>query len=521
MSEETRERHRSSWRTAALLAVGGGVAWGLCFGRETSPWLPWLAFAPLVLLLAADLRRPVLWGWLHGIVTWLVSMSWIAATLETYGGLPWPVAAVLLVLLAIYLGFDHALFVFLGRRIWRAGGVTPLWALPALWVVLEGWRGFFFGGFPWNLAAYSWVDLPGALPLSAWIGAFGVSYLLIFANVSLAWAVKRRSGSPAVLAVLLPMLVLGMAGRFGAVRDSGASARPAREVRAREVRVVQPDSPIVSDPAMMNENYRRLITLSRNACLSEPGSGSGAGPLVVWPESAAWPWSWARTAQVRREVANLNALGCEVLLGSATGQGQEVFNSALLVSDGEAKGTYSKRRLVPFGEYVPLGEILPFVGTLARQAGSFTAGDSVALLPWGEERLGAAICYEIVFGAAVAEQVRAGATVLVTITNDAWYGDTAASWQHFRAARFRAAESRRPVLRAALTGVSGLIDARGAVFAQLEVGEQGVLEGRVTGSDELTLYSRAPLLVQLLCLLGAAFAIVRGWRRRPPPDFRD
>ncbi len=157
-------------------------------------------------------------------------------------------------------------------------------------------------------------------------------------------------------------------------------------------------------------------------------------------------------------------------------------NSALIVDGGGIAGRYDKRHLVPYGEHVPLADWLPFMGRVARAAGDFTPGSSLGLLPWGEERIAAAICYEIIFPGAVAQQVRAGGSLLVTVTNDAWYGDTTAPWQHFRAARFRAAENRRPVVRAALTGVSGLIDRRGAVKGRLGVGEEGVLAGRVAGS---------------------------------------
>lgn len=124
-----------------------------------------------------------------------------------------------------------------------------------------------------------------------------------------------------------------------------------------------------------------------------------------------------------------------------------------------------------------------------------------------------AICYEVIFPELVAEQVRAGASLLVTVTNDGWYGDTAAPWQHFRAARFRAAENRRPLLRAALSGVSGIVDARGRLRGRLGVGEAGVLEGAVRGGRALSPYSRAPWLLPSIAALAVAFAIVPRRRR--------
>jgi apolipoprotein N-acyltransferase len=197
---------------------------------------------------------------------------------------------------------------------------------------------------------------------------------------------------------------------------------------------------------------------------------------------------------------------------------QPVFNSALVVQDGEVLGRYDKRHLVPWGEYVPLGDLLPFVGYLARSAGAFSAGDEPTLLPFSGERIGTAICFEVIFPAAVAEQVRAGASLLVTITNDAWYGDTFAPWQHLRAAQFRAAESARPMLRAAITGISAWIDAQGGLRQTLGIGEEGILRVEVRGRSGLTLYSRLPWLVPFGCvgLLGVLW--LRARRRLAAPS---
>jgi apolipoprotein N-acyltransferase len=164
---------------------------------------------------------------------------------------------------------------------------------------------------------------------------------------------------------------------------------------------------------------------------------------------------------------------------------------------------------VPFGEYVPFRGLFWFMDKLSREAGEFRPADRRELLPWGREKIGMAICYEVVFPDEVAELARQGATLLVTITNDAWYGDTAAPWQHFRAARFRAAENRRTLLRAAITGVSALVGPDGSVRDQIGVFKDGVIRGRVTGSKELTPYARAPWLVPLLCTIVWLGGVVR------------
>jgi len=152
---------------------------------------------------------------------------------------------------------------------------------------------------------------------------------------------------------------------------------------------------------------------------------------------------------------------------------------------------------------------LPFMDKLARMAGDFAAGRDPGLLVWGDERLGPAICYEVVYSTPVAAQVRAGATILLTVTNDAWYGDTTAPWQHLRAAQFRAAETQRPMLRAAITGVSAVIGADGAIEQFLGVNEQGVLEAQITGRHNLTPYARFPWLIPALSTLLVLIACAR------------
>ncbi|MEM7583875.1 MAG: apolipoprotein N-acyltransferase [Acidobacteriota bacterium] len=502
-----------SWRelaASASLAIGGAVLWSLCFTDRPSMWLPWVALAPLFLLLGR--RHVVIWGALYAILLWLTSMSWIAGTLGSFGGLSSTLALVTQWLLALYLGFDQVVFVLLGSVIWRrsrAGSwLHTLWAIPALWVAIEWLRGVAFGRFPWNLAAYAWVDVPGALPLAAWIGSFGVSFWVALVNVGIAESCRRRRWEPAVVSVLAAMTLLVLAGRF----SHGSDRAHARRSAATDVRIIQPNNPIVHTWEASWEGYLRLIEMSEAEC-SAPRLPSDR-LLLVWPESAAWPHSHDTSPRLREDVARLAEQGCDVLLGSQINEGDKAFNSALLVTNEGPVAQYSKRKLVPWGEYVPLAEVLPFLGQVARNAGSFTPGTELGLMPVGDERLGLAICYEVIFPALLAEQVAAGASVLVNTTNDAWYGDTWAPHQHFRAARFRAAENRRPLIRAALTGISGLIDRRGSVDAVLGVNERGVLSARVTGSDELTPYTRLPWLVPTACALLAALALAICWRDR-------
>ena len=484
-----------------LLASAGGLLWALCSGRETLPLASWLALAPLIVLLG----RPRGWalGWLHGVVYWLAAIPWIRPTLETYGGLPTWLASISLLLLSLYLGAYHGLFAALGGPLWRRGGLPALLGLPALWVALEWLRAHLFSGFPWNLAAYAWTEVPGALPIAAWIGAYGVSYLLLLANVGTAIALLRRPRLTGAAAVLGCLLALALGARWGdGGEDRGGAAVP--------VRLLQPNTQnqVVWDPLLARQGYRRIFDLSRRAC-------DEAGALLIWPESAAWPYSWGTSAELRRDLESVAAAGCPVLFNSTDERAEGYYNSVLLLDREGIAGRYDKRHLVPFGEYVPLARVFFFLDKIARNAGAYVAGSSVLPLVWGEQRLGPAVCFEVVFPAEVAEQVRAGATVLVTVTNDAWYGDTSAPHQHFRAVRFRAAETRRPFLRAALTGISAVVGPDGSVQQVLGVGEEGFLRARIRGRSGLSPYARLPSLVPAAASLIALFAIFLSRRRGP------
>ncbi len=465
---------------------------------------PWLALTPLVLLLGQP--RAAGLALLHGLCYWLTSIYWIAPTLETYGHLPSWLAVLMLVLVACYLALYHGLFGWLGYRLWRRGGWMALCGLPALWVGLEWLRAHLLTGFPWNLAAYSWVEVPGALPLAAWCGAYGVSFLVLLANVGWAMSVARRTLRPGLLTSLTCLLLLGLASRWG----PGDAARPL--ALGRTIKIIQPNIANLTDwdPVKAGTNYKKLLRLSRAAC------EGGSETLLVWPESAAWPYTFERHAFLRRDLQSLAKRGCPVLLNTVSEEGGNLFNSAIVVTGEGVVGRYDKRHLVPYGEYVPLRHWFPFLNTLARAAGDFSSGQQRDLLPWGDERLGAAICFEITFPDEVASSVRGGASVLVTITNDAWYGDTSAPWQHFRAARFRAAENRRWLIRAAITGVSGVIGPDGSVRARLGIGQQGVIAHKVSGRKDLSPYTRRPWLVPGACTLLAAFAIFRAAGGRRP-----
>jgi len=494
-----------------LLAAAGGVLWGLSFARVPLGFGAWLTLAPLPLLLGH--RRAAALAFLHGLATWETGLYWIVPTLRQFGGISLPLAVLLTSILAAFLALFHAAFGWLGGPLWRrfnAGDryALALGALPALWVALEWLRTYFLGGFPWNLAAYAWIAVPGTLPLSAFVGAYGISFLVMLvaagaAATTVRLAARRpRPWRPLVASIVVPLLLLPMAGRWSLRRTALENQRD--ESAGLPVALLQPNVADQAgwDPQRALSDYRKVTGMSYTACRP--------GVLVIWPESAGWPFEYRRDPLLDRDLATMVAQGCGVLFNSDTpaAPGDEhAYNSAWLLAPGSPPARYDKRHLVPFGEYVPFERVLFFARTVARNVGQFRPAERPALLPWRGELLGPAICYEVVFPEETAALTQAGATILVTITNDGWYGDTAAPWQHLRAARFRAAENRRPMLRAAITGVSAVIAPDGSVRGELGVGEQGILRASVAGVRETTFYSRWPRLPPLVATLAALAAL--------------
>jgi apolipoprotein N-acyltransferase len=514
-------RSRRLWLAALALASGG--LWALAFVEAPNPLVAVLGLVPLFLLCDHTRPRdpgglrPTALGFLHGWGFWFASMPWIVHTLTAHGEIAWPVACLLLALLAAYLGAYTALFVGLGARLWQTARPDALgragrpWlamvGLPALWVTVEWMRGTLLAAFPWNLAAHAWIGVPGTLPLSAWIGAWGVSFVVVLVAVALTLAVRERRPLLAVGSVLAVALALGVAARFASGQPAGSDAVPSGS-QAHPVRVIQPNIPnqVGFDPELAIASLERLFAQSRAAC-DVPGA------LIVWPESAAWPYIYGDDPYLDVAVRDLATRGCTVILNAPRQEGPRFLNAALLVDAQGLRAVAGKRHLVPFGEYVPFAKAFPWIGRLARSAGDFSPATEITLLPWGDQRLGAAICYEVVFPGETADLVAAGATMLVTVVNDAWYGDTAAPWQHLAAARFRAAENRRPLLRAAITGVSAVVAPDGRLWGKVGVGQQGTIRANVAGRTDRSPFSRAPWAVPALS--GALAVLALFSARRP------
>ena len=497
-----------------LFSLASGVLLALCFPNFSI--LPLLPVALIPLLFALDglsWRRAFLPGFVFGAVFWLVTIPWIAYTVHRFGGVGPVLAGLALAITAAICAVPFGLMASLYAAARPRSGLGVVAAFGAAWVAQEGFRTYVyvFGGFPWNLLANPLADVPVLLGTAAIGGVFLTSFLLAALNAALFVALTRRSRE-ARLGWLLGTAVCAL----------GASAtrppRPGPPVEALKVGVVQPnvEQDIRWDRATAERIQDDLEDQTRALCRVE------RPVLVLWPESAS-PYSWSFNAAYRERVLALcRELDVAILMSTAWSDapGDEdapYYNAALLVTkDGPVLPPYFKQRLVPFGEYVPLAPLLRMIKPISRAVpGGFTPGSATVLLRLGDWKLGGAVCYEVVYPWIPRAETRAGADVLFTLTNDAWYGRAGAQRQHWQAAVLRAVETGRPLVRAAVTGISGAVEPDGRVLVSLPAGRKGAFSApvfRARGTAPAVALGDAVLWV---CAAGLLAGILRA--RFPSP----
>ncbi|HQR68736.1 MAG TPA: apolipoprotein N-acyltransferase, partial [Thermoanaerobaculia bacterium] len=434
-----------------------------------------MALIPLMAAVdGAPVRRALSLGWLFGFVFWAATVPWIAYTVRTFGGVPWAVALLALGITAGVYAVPMGLMAAAVAVVAPRSGAATILTWGAAWVAQETFRStvFVFGGFPWVLLGSALADHPVLVQGAALGGVHLVSFLVAALNATLLVAMTRRSRPGRLLvlagaaAVAVAVVVLG-GRRLGRLPEGETVVR---------VGVVQPNVPqlvrweagtAVRQYADLAEQTRRLVARDRP-------------DVVLWPESAS-PFSWPWDAGYRESLTGLSReLGVALLVNTVWSDAPSrpdapYYNAALLVTpDGPVLPPYEKQRLVPFGEYVPLAGLLRFVGPISRAVpGAFTPADRGELVRLGSVRLGGAVCYEVVYPWIAREHVRAGADVLFTLTNDAWYGRAGARHQHWQGAVLRAVETGRPLVRAAITGISGAVDPAGRVLVTIGPDRKG------------------------------------------------
>lgn len=450
-------------------------------------------------------RRGAALGALCGLLYFGGTIYWTGAVVQTFGGQSGAVALLCALALALYMAAYTALAGGLVAALVRRVGARGLWLAPAVWVGAEFARGHVLGGFPWVPLGSAVVTLLPVAQLASLIGVYGLSGFLVTLGTLVAVALTA-AGRTRLLAAGSGLVLLAAVSLWGSLRV--ADARLTREGTPMTVGLIQPN---VSQQdkwnrALVGEIGRRFTALTRRAV----AEGAQA---VLWPESST-PYLFNEDpVQAEAVRALVRESGVPLLFGTdevERGSPDRFYNSAFVLDPtGAVAAVYRKMQLVPFGEYVPLRQLLFFVSPLVEAVSDFAPGDQVTMLPFGEHMASTAICYEVVYPHLIRQAVQNGSELLTTITNDAWYGDSSAPYQHFELASMRAIEQGRYLARAANTGISGVVDPYGRVVAATGVFEEAVVTAEVRFLQSRTLYATIGDVVAVASL-GLAL-VVAAW----------
>jgi apolipoprotein N-acyltransferase len=533
--------------SACLLELPFPLAGPLPISRTV---FAWFGLVPLLCaILSKDgtspprpLRRGFLLGYLCGFLWYLGNCYWIRDTMSKYGDLPAIVPILLLVGYSLVLGLYFGIFGLGVALVRQASGSTrlALAAAPILWAGLE-LAAARITSVPWDQLGYSQVDNALVNQLAPWTGVYGVSFVLVAVNALIAgglvidrcppkpfWQGRKPWGIAGVV-----LMAAGTAGVF---------LSPPRPAATATAVLIQPNLDVGDEsrwtaPGEWDRHIAGFTRLAEEQCKTyiagTPQTGASDGEvvcppnaahpdLVVWPESPA-PFDEleprfqralsgiAHTVQAPLVVGNIGwTLGAA---GDAAGQEWHYYNSALIVgADGARVGRYDKIHLVPFGEYIPFQNLLTFARKLTGRVSKFTRGDGPKVFRLNGHRYGVFICYESVFADEVRGFAQLGAEVLVNITDDGWYGDTSAPWQHLNMARMRAIENRRWILRDTNNGVTAVIDPYGQVRQSIPRHQVDALPAQFGFRDDVTFYTAHGDVFGWLCaLLGLGIV---GWSAR-------
>jgi len=461
-----------------------------CFPKLNLHPLVWIACLPLLLVLAgaASPWRAFAYAYFSGAIFLTGTCYWFVEVTRQYGRLSLTLAlTALLAFVVVFSLFFGAFGLVVGGVARRRSPALALLLSPFLWVATELVRTHLITGFPWNLLGYA-VPFAGLRQIACVTGVYGLSFLAATTSALGAWAFgsRRRKWPCLALGGWAALLVVG----------NWALAPPAPTKGLNLALLVQPNVPLDEasattwapwlNPAKLNQ----LVTMSlealstekrkENTALDEKGQQHIVGPpLIIWAENPA-PFYFTRDQVFRDAVERMAVLGRAYVVvntvvphGSGTSQ---ITNSAVVVDpQGREILQYDKMHLVPFGEYVPAWAFPSMIGRITSEAGDFVPGSSYRVAPTPDGAVGIFICYEDIFPQLVRRLTLAGAQVLVNISNDAWFGDSAAAFQELEMARLRAIENRRYLLRATNDGITASIDPYGRVEKQIARHQTAVL----------------------------------------------
>ena len=458
----------------------------------------WYLLAPVLLLpllygfLDSSPRKAAAHGFWFGAGLFLAGTYWLYISIHVFGQAPLILAIFLMLALVVIMGLYYAAVGWLTARLCDGKAMRLLFVAPSVWVAIEWIRGWFLSGFPWMSLGYGQIDSPlaGFAPV---LGVYGISLALMFSVTALLVAANVRQPLrwPLAVAAFVPWV----AGFF--LQDIQWTEEAGPPVKTT---IVQ--GGVSQDRKWLPEQFRPTLALYRNSLMKNPDS-----QLIVWPEVAIPSVVDLVEDYIDALQTDLKAQKQSLLFGilERDASAQRIYNSVVML-DGAGRQIYRKRHLVPFGEFFPVPDFVrEWMRLMSLPHSDISPGDAVQplLRTIDGQRLSVAICYEDAYAA---EQLYAlpDATILINVSNDAWFGDSIAPHQHLEIARMRALEFGRPVVRATNTGISTFISADGTLDGTVPQFKAGSVTEDVLPRQGLTPYARTgnvPIIALVLIVI--------------------
>ena len=510
-----------------LLSILSGILLILIFPGFNFEMLAWVSLVPL--FIATRKTSPLTslkLGFIAGFVFYLGVIYWVVIAMTKYGGIPIAIGIAVLILLSGYLAIYVSIFTYLLS-------LTP-YSLkyilaPFLWVTLELIRSHFLTGFPWASLGYSQFKTLPIIQAADITGVYGISFIIVMVNAAIASFIESitplhpplsKGGSGGVRQfatkyMIVTTLFIISFSIYGYWRMNLFNSQLTTHNSQLKVALIQGniEQNMKWDESYQSDVFDAHVNLTMQASREKPD-------LIVWPESAT-PFYFQADRNFRPKMIELaKNSGSFILFGTP---GYEIkdngivsYNRAYLLSrEGDVVGKYDKIHLVPFGEYVPLRKILFFIDKMVEGVGEYQSGEEYTIFeirnPKSEIQnfFGTLICFEVIFPDLVRRFVKNGAEFLVNITNDGWYGKTAASSQHIAMVAFRAVENRVPVVRAANTGISGIIEPTGKIAKETDIFVTTYVTGEInTGLLQKTFYTQYGDVFAYICSMATIFLVM-------------
>ncbi len=512
----------SLWnKTYLILPFISGILLCLSFPVFDFSFLAWISLIPLLITLdRVDLgkNRAFMAGFIFGLIYFTGTLYWIYHSIHYYGNLNLILSFICVFILCAYLSLYTGIFSLLYYLIIRNTTLPSILVAPSIWVTMEYLRGKLFTGFPWALIGYSQYKSLYLIQVSDITGVYGVSFLVVaFSSLIVdIIQIKRRTQEiplypihTRIIGIVMFIIISAGVIVYGYWRVN--QVRPSKDIK---ISIIQGN--IEQDKKWDPEFQKEVISIYEDLTKTEAIKNSP--DLIVWPETAV-PFFFSEVPSnpssnddflSQSLIYFQKDLNTHLLFGGIRRYTEKVdgltktnfSNSAFLLNkDGKLVYFYDKIHLVPFGEYVPLRGILFFIDKLTVGIGDYKEGREYKLATTPVGDFGTVICYEIIFPELVRKFFNKEGDFIVNITNDAWFGKTSGPYQHFNTAIFRAVENRKPVVRAANTGISGFIDSNGRIILTSALFERKAMTMSIKGEKTVSFYTRYGDIFTYICIL--------------------